>query len=69
MRVPASFCNVVGIRTTPEVVSHDGTLVLVARQDTIGPLARSVADAAALLSVMADQGTSAHAAAGAVHRR
>ena len=63
VRVPASFCNVVGIRTTPEVVSHDGTLVLVARQDTIGPLARSVADAAALLSVMADQGTSAHAAA------
>jgi amidase len=63
VRVPASFCNVVGIRTTPEVVSHEGTLVLVARQDTIGPLARSVADAAALLSVMADPGTSAHAAA------
>ena len=63
VRVPASFCNVVGIRTTPEVVSHEGTLVLVARQDTIGPLARSVADAAALLSVMADQGSSAHAAA------
>jgi len=61
--VPASFCNVVGIRTTPEVVSHEGTLVLVARQDTIGPLARSVADAAALLSVMADQGTSARSAA------
>lgn len=63
VRVPAAFCNVVGIRTTPEVVSHEGTLVLVARQDTIGPLARSVADAAALLSVMADQGTSARTAA------
>ena len=45
------------------MVSHEGTLVLVARQDTIGPLARSVADAAALLSVMADQGSSAQAAA------
>ena len=63
VRVPASFCNLVGIRTTPEVVSHEGTLVLVARQDTIGPLARSVADAAALLSVLADQGTSARLAA------
>ena len=63
VRVPASFCNLVGVRTTPEVVSHEGTLVLVARQDTIGPLARSVADAAALLSVLADQGTSARSAA------
>jgi Asp-tRNA(Asn)/Glu-tRNA(Gln) amidotransferase A subunit family amidase len=35
---------------------------LVAPQDTIGPLARSVADAARLLSVMADEGTRARSA-------
>jgi Asp-tRNA(Asn)/Glu-tRNA(Gln) amidotransferase A subunit family amidase len=63
IRVPASFCNLVGLRPTPGVVPQDGVLALVAGQDTIGPLARSVADAARLLSVMADAGTPAQAAA------
>ena len=63
IRVPASFCNVVGFRATAESISHAGTLPLVARQDTIGPLTRSVADAARLLAVLADEGSPARAAA------
>jgi Asp-tRNA(Asn)/Glu-tRNA(Gln) amidotransferase A subunit family amidase len=63
IRVPASFCNLVGFRPTPGVVAQRGVLRLVAGQDTVGPLARGVADAARLLSVLADEGTPARAAA------
>ena len=49
IRVPASFCGLVGIRPTVGSVSRHGILGLVRDQDTPGPLARSVADAAALL--------------------
>ncbi len=52
IRVPASFCGLVGIRPTVGAVSRHGILGLVRDQDTPGPLARSVADAAALLDVM-----------------
>src|SRR5215471_2658881 len=62
IRVPASFCNLVGLRPTVETVSRAGVLPLVAPQDAIGPLARSVADAARLLSVLADRGTRARSA-------
>jgi Asp-tRNA(Asn)/Glu-tRNA(Gln) amidotransferase A subunit family amidase len=65
IRVPASFCNLVGLRTTPGVTSHAGTLALIAEQDTIGPLTRTVADAARLLSVLADEGTPARSGAAA----
>lgn len=52
IRVPASFCGLVGIRPTVGAVSRHGLLALVRDQDTPGPLARSVADAGALLEVM-----------------
>jgi Asp-tRNA(Asn)/Glu-tRNA(Gln) amidotransferase A subunit family amidase len=45
IRAPASFCGLVGVRSTPGRISRSGTLPLVPLQDTVGPLTRSVADA------------------------
>ena len=50
---PASACGVVGIKPTLGLVSRAGIVPISAAQDTAGPMARSVADAAALLTVMA----------------
>lgn len=52
-RLPASFCGLVGLRTTPGVVPRTGSSALVHPQDTVGPMARTVADAARLLDVIA----------------
>ncbi|HEX6021970.1 MAG TPA: amidase [Solirubrobacter sp.] len=53
VRVPASFCNLVGVRSTPGVVPRTGTSYLVIPQDTVGPMARTVADAHRVFSVIA----------------
>jgi amidase len=50
---PASACGVVGIKPTAGLVSRTGIVPLSPVQDTAGPMARSVADAAAMLSVLA----------------
>jgi amidase len=50
---PASACGVVGIKPTAGLVSRTGVVPLSPVQDTAGPMARSVADAAAMLSVLA----------------
>jgi amidase len=50
---PSSACGVVGIKPTLGLVSRDGIVPLSLAQDTAGPMATSVADAAALLSVLA----------------
>jgi len=50
---PASANGVVGIKPTVGLVSRAGIIPVAASQDTAGPLARSVADAALLLAVMA----------------
>lgn len=52
VRVPASFCNLVGIRSTPGLISRRGCNPLVGFQDTIGPMGRSVADVARVFDVM-----------------
>lgn len=52
VRLPASFCNLVGIRSTPGVVPRTGTGFLVEFQDTVGPLARNVDDAVAIFDVI-----------------
>ncbi|MGH9115151.1 MAG: amidase [Acidimicrobiales bacterium] len=52
IRVPASFCNLVGIRVTPGLISRAGLSPLVVFQDTAGPMGRTVADVARLLDVM-----------------
>jgi amidase len=53
IRVPASFCGVVGLRPTPGLVSRTGVIPLIGDQDAPGPIARTVSDAAVLLDVMA----------------
>ncbi|MFJ5225127.1 amidase [Streptomyces sp. NPDC088400] len=53
IRLPASFCNLVGLRVTPGLISRDGMSPLVEPQDTPGPMTRTVTDAAILLDVLA----------------
>ena len=50
---PAAVCGVVGLKPTVGSVSGDGIVPLSTRQDTAGPIARSVADAAVLLDALA----------------
>src|SRR6516162_283697 len=50
---PASACGIVGLKPTLGLVSRGGIVPISAAQDTAGPMTRSVADAAALLSAMA----------------
>jgi amidase len=50
---PASACGVVGIKPTAGLVSRTGIVPLSSVQDTAGPMAASVADAAIMLSAMA----------------
>lgn len=50
---PAAHQSVVGLKPTLGMVSRTGVLPIAASQDTPGPLARTVADAAALLAVLA----------------
>ncbi|KAF8734572.1 Amidase signature enzyme, partial [Rhizoctonia solani] len=50
---PSSYNNVVGIKPTVGLTSRTGVIPVSSRQDTIGPIARNVADAAAILTVIA----------------
>ena len=50
---PSSICGIVGIKPTVGLVSRSGIIPISATQDTAGPMCRSVADAAALLTVLA----------------
>jgi amidase len=49
---PSSINGLVGIKPTVGLVSRDGVIPISHTQDTAGPMARSVADAAALLSAL-----------------
>lgn len=53
IRLPSSFCGLVGVRSTPGVVPRTGSSYLVIFQDTIGPMTRSVADAVTVFDVLA----------------
>lgn len=53
IRGPASHNDLVGIRPTIGLTSRDGIIPLNSQVDVGGPLARTVADAAAVLSVVA----------------
>ncbi len=53
IRVPAALCNVSGLRPTFGSVSTVGTFPAGPSLDTVGPLARSVEDVAALTDVLA----------------
>jgi aspartyl-tRNA(Asn)/glutamyl-tRNA(Gln) amidotransferase subunit A len=52
IRVPASFCGVVGIKPSYGCVSRYGLIDLSMSLDQIGPLAKNVSDAALLLDVI-----------------
>jgi len=53
IRGPASHTSLVGIRPTLGLTSRDGIVPLFLSRDTGGPLTRTVADAAAILDVVA----------------
>ena len=50
---PSAVAGLVGIKPTVGLVSRSGIIPISVSQDTAGPMARSVADAAALLTVLA----------------
>jgi amidase len=50
---PANTCGIVGLKPTVGLVSRAGIIPIAHSQDTAGPMARTVADAAALLTVLA----------------
>ena len=52
VRIPASYCGVVGLKPSFGLVSTRGVVPLSRRLDHIGPLARSVHDAALLLDAL-----------------
>ncbi len=53
LRIPAAYCGVVGFRATPGVVPHELRNVTQTFYSVQGPMARTVADTALLLSVIA----------------
>lgn len=55
---PAAMSGIVGIKPTLGLVSRSGIIPIAHSQDTAGPMTRTVADAAALLTVLAGMDTS-----------
>ena len=52
VRLPSAWNDLVGLKTTSGLLSLEGVVPLIVSFDTVGPLTRSVEDAATLLSVM-----------------
>jgi aspartyl-tRNA(Asn)/glutamyl-tRNA(Gln) amidotransferase subunit A len=53
IRLPASFTGAVGYKPTYGLVSRSGVVAMASSTDVVGPLTRTVADATAVLDVMA----------------
>lgn len=54
IRLPASFCGVVGLKPTYQRVSRRGVIPLALTLDHVGPIARTVRDAAVAFNTMTD---------------
>ena len=54
IRIPAACCGIVGLKPTYGVVSAQGTVPVSASFDHVGPMCRSVADAALMFRAMTD---------------
>jgi Asp-tRNA(Asn)/Glu-tRNA(Gln) amidotransferase A subunit family amidase len=67
LRIPASFCGVVGFKPTHGVVNRDGAMMVAWSLDGVGPVSETVADSALLFEVMA--GLPTGSTLGAVPRR
>ena len=57
LRIPACYSGVVGYRATPGVVPNERRTITQTNYSVQGPMARTVADAALLLSVIAQRST------------
>ncbi|KMK65569.1 amidase [Puniceibacterium sp. IMCC21224] len=56
VRIPAAWNDLVGLKTTSGRLSLKGVVPLAARFDTVGPLTRTVEDAALMLGALEGQG-------------
>lgn len=68
VRIPAACCGVTGLKPTTGLVSTQGVLPLSWTLDHVGPLTRSVEDAALILGVIAGQRSNPRRYAEAVRR-
>lgn len=55
IRLPAACCGVVGLKPTYGLISAEGVVPLSETYDHVGPITRSVADAEAMMRVLAPQ--------------
>ncbi len=53
IRIPASFCGIVGMKPTHGLVPYTGVFAVEATVDHVGPMTRTVADNALMLEAMA----------------
>ncbi len=53
IRTPAAWCGLVGLKTSSGLIGRGGVVPLCPTHDTVGPLTRSVRDAAYLLAALA----------------
>jgi len=69
VRVPSAYCNLYGLRVTTGLISRDGMSAMISRQDTAGPMARTLEDMVRLLDILEGYDTADETTAGTVHSR